>query len=64
MRNLMTKIANIHELTKYGTKNEKKTNFMPIKCKQVLKIGQNRKKSAEKFGGYSESTYLCSVLLK
>ncbi len=53
MRNLMTKIANIHELTKYGTKNEKKTNFMPIKCKQVLKIGQNRKKSAEKFGRYS-----------
>lgn len=60
----MTKIAIIHELTKNDKKIEKKTDFTPIKREQMLKIGLNRKKSAEKFGGYSKSAYLCSVLLK
>ena len=38
--------------------------FLRSKCKQKLNIDQNRKKSAEKFGAYIKSAYLCSVLLK
>lgn len=38
--------------------------FLLFKCKQTLNIGRNRKKSAEKFGAYIKSAYLCSVLLK
>ena len=38
--------------------------FTLIKCEQKLNIEQNRKKSAEIFGAYLKSAYLCSVLLK